>query len=141
MKAGTLGEDRLKPDEIKDFMKHHEISRVTVPDDPSEYGRRWIAWWRALQPAWRLPTKDGEPFKTDQNLPDRPVWTNLSVAGQDGIVLALVGLVIWRASVDRLRSTRGEGNEVKKYFRDVDLVLQMMTANWRKSPLKKRKTA
>ena len=136
MQAGKVGKDQLKPDEIKEFMRHHDLSKITVPSDPTEYGRRWITWWHALQPPWRLPKKNSELYKTDKNLPDKPVWTKLSVAGQDGIVLVLIGLTIWRFSVDSLRSTRGAGNEVNKFFRDVDLVIQMMTVNWSKKKKK-----
>ena len=119
------------PAEVKQFVKGRDLSKIKIPEDPVEYGLRWIAWWHSLQPAWRLPKKPTEPLKDQNSMPNKPVWAKLSVAGQNGIVLAIVGLVIWSESVKYSVRNRTEGKTLQKYFVDVDLVLQMMAVNWR----------
>ena len=104
------------PIEIKGYMGHHDITRVSIPENPDEYGQRWIAWWAGLQPAWRLTTNNTMPMKDQNALPQRPSWRKLAISGENGIVLAAVGIAIWSISIangkaGRLR-TKPSGHEV-----------------------------
>ena len=75
-------------------MLHHNFSKIKIPDDPVDYGRRWLAWWKALQPAWRKSKDPRELFNKIDRIPHKADWSKLAVAGQNGIGLALVGLAI-----------------------------------------------
>ena len=133
-KEKEIGEKHSKPLELKEFMKCWDLARVKLPSDPAEYGRRWTAWWRSLQPSWRVPANPKEPLRDENSLPNSPDWSTLSVGGRNGIVLAIIGIAIWSMSADRnSRSRMGGGNGIVAAIKDVDLVLQMMLANWKAS--------
>ena len=128
------------PVEIKEFMEHRDISKVSIPSDPGEYGHRWTVWWRSIQPPWRLSGKEEMPMKNDAFLPPKPNWKRLSISGENGIVLAIVGLAIWSISVKKCTRNRSAGIDVNLALKDVSLVLRMMSVSWRahESPVSKK---
>ena len=103
------------PAEIRQYMEDRDLSKVVIPSDPEEYGLRWIGWWRSLQPPWRLTERQVLPMKNQDSLPPKPNWKKLSVSGENGIVLAIVGLAIWSISVQRCTRNRSTG----KYLNEI----------------------
>ena len=124
-----LGKGHQKPAELVEFMKYRDLKKVNLPDNVIDCGRRWKTWWRSIQPSWRIPADVKEPLRNQDYMPDRPDWSGLAIAGENGIVLAIVGLAIWSMSIDKCRR-RTDIKDIGNALMDVDLVLQMMLVNW-----------
>ena len=121
---------QYRPVEITNFIRHYDLSKVTIPNDPVEYGLRWIAWWRSLQPKWRIRSDSDIFLNNEDYIPEKPDWTKLSIAGKGGIVLVLIGLSIWSISIRRHKCRGTASKDLQIWIDDVDLVLQMMVVNW-----------
>ena len=117
------------PIEIQNYTADHDISKIEIPSNPEDFGERWCIWWRSIQPSWRLTNSSTLPMKDDNHIPPNPDWTTLSIAGENGIVLAIVGLAIWATSVrhskkaGNMSQIRILGHDLDAAIKDVDLVL------------------
>jgi len=59
-----------------------------------EYGNRFIAWWKNLQPSWH---KDGSPssFHLFRDVSTGETWQGLRKGGKTGILFIVMGLSWW----------------------------------------------
>lgn len=124
-----FGSKELRPKEISQFMRNHDYGKIEAVKDPERFSEEWHKMWRDVQPLWRLGTAPW-PLKDQLSMPDQPEWTKLSKTGENGILLALVGLAIWNMSLTNARNKRKMGTDIEEALRDVDLVLQMMVVDW-----------
>ena len=116
----------LLPAEILHFRQHHDMSLVIIPDDFFEYSHRWITWWRAIQPKWRIIDESGGVISANKK---KQNWGGLSSCGWDGMILPLVGLAIWSLSLRGRRVSRASEGVLKIWIDDVTSVLHLMTVS------------
>ena len=72
--------------------KKHEPVVVTLTD----YGSRFVAWWKAIQPTWRIRSDGGY----NRECLIEETWTNLGKGGSAGLYIVIVALSWWIRIVD-----------------------------------------
>jgi hypothetical protein len=106
---------KKRPQEISNWIKSKK--KDLVPSiKPGPYGQRFMAWWRLLQPSWRI----------DEDLLVRSAtqgenWQGLRKGGTAGIFVVIMGLSWW------IKSQLGERDPIAwTAVDDVWWVIQQM---------------
>ncbi|KAM6500768.1 hypothetical protein JOM56_003782, partial [Amanita muscaria] len=87
-----------RPVEVASWIKWHMYKKhEPVPVDPSEYGPHFSAWWKAIQPTWRLQEDDG--CRLNRSVPDGEVWAVVGKGGLAGFYLVAFALSWWIAAL------------------------------------------
>ena len=81
----------------------HPEEALPLIVDPTKYGPSFMAWWSALQPAWRvaLPSSesdDGQALFT-KNVPADESWATLEKGGSAGLYFVIMALLWWVQAV------------------------------------------
>jgi hypothetical protein len=90
-----------RPDRLEYWMKRGRVVSKPPPiADVNTYRSEVMAWWLAMQPAWRKP-QDGSslPLKRYQTV-DEDGWAPLVCLGKDGLYTFLMSLAWWGRSCD-----------------------------------------
>ena len=74
------------------IQKKHEPVIVTLTD----YASRFVAWWKAIQPTWRVQS-DGS---YNRECPTEETWAGLGKGGSSGLYIVIVALSWWIRIVD-----------------------------------------
>jgi hypothetical protein len=82
----------LRPKEVSTWIRSKK--KEVVPSFKPEYGDRFIAWWKNLQPSWRTDTSDA-CFRLFRDVPTGETWQELRKGGKTGIILVIMGLSWW----------------------------------------------
>ncbi|KAJ7125574.1 hypothetical protein C8R43DRAFT_843012, partial [Mycena crocata] len=85
-----------RPAQIGSWVKHaraHKPSGIKLP----EFSDEWVAWWRAINPAWRI--RNGELVREGTGS-----WECLRYPGQNGFLNIVVGLKWWREELEEEQS-------------------------------------
>jgi hypothetical protein len=86
--------NQSRPQQLSDWMQRHRVWDKAPPvEKASEFGAMWRAWWKILQPEWRITDGTGWPLVRDG--PAGEVWPNLLKGGGNGFVLVLLSLSWW----------------------------------------------
>ncbi|KAJ2912130.1 hypothetical protein MD484_g8291, partial [Candolleomyces efflorescens] len=88
-----LTESGLRPVELSKWVSARKWDGDPIIADLHNYAVRWIAWWRAMQPACRKV--DGRDLPADVDERMKPDMLCLKKAGPNGLVVLLVGLKWW----------------------------------------------
>lgn len=88
-----LAESGLRPIELSKWVASRKWDSDPVVEDLLDYAQRWIAWWRAMQPACRKVEGRELPNELDDQM--RKDVVSLKKAGANGLVVLLVGLKWW----------------------------------------------
>ena len=114
----------LRPQQLSDWMQRHRLWDKAPPmDKASEFGAMWKAWWKTLQPEWRIPDDDPHQWPLVRDLPLNEQWQKLVKGGSNGFVLILLSLTWWMMrEKDESRKTV----ESSSAFADVQWVLEQM---------------
>ena len=111
-----------RPREVGYWIKKHiRKKQDPVIVTPTEYGPRYVAWWKSMQPSWRV-LSDGAYSKA---IPADETWSNLRKGGSAGLYIIVMALSWWVRAV-------GQGNEGLAAFAMVDdicWVLQQLCEN------------
>jgi len=85
------------PQEVALWIKCHlKKKHEAVSVLPDEYGPRFVAWWRSIQPSWcTLP--DGGYAKAT---PDDENWASLGKGGSAGLYIVVMALSWWIRALD-----------------------------------------
>lgn len=114
------------PKEMRDFMITLDYANMPVPDDAVAFGKSWRLWFNPKNPDWRIV--EGEAKLRDHlSLVEGERWVHLNKAGPRGIIIAIVGVVMWYMAGKRGKLTRKETGEIMDAAKDVHLTIQMMT--------------
>jgi hypothetical protein len=114
----------MRPQQLSDWMQRHRLWDKAPPvDKASEFGATWKAWWKTLQPEWRIPDDDAHPWPLVRDLPQNERWQKLVKGGRNGFVLVLLSLTWWMMrEKDESRKTV----ESSSAFADVHWALEQM---------------
>jgi hypothetical protein len=92
-KNSRLTESALWPIELSKWVSSRKWDSDPVVENLLDFARRWIAWWRAMQPScWKVEGQDLPADLSDGMTKDMAI---LKKAGANGIVVLLVGLKWW----------------------------------------------
>jgi hypothetical protein len=84
---------KLRPKEVSGWIRSKK--KEDVPSfKPVEYGNRFIAWWKNLQPSWRKDSSAAS-FRLFRDVPTGETWQELRKGGKTGILLIVMGLSWW----------------------------------------------
>lgn len=98
--------------------------------DSDKYGSSFMAWWIAIQPAWRIA--DDGSFNYDAPMDED--WSVLNKGGRAGLYTVVVALSWWiRALTPEITQFRAWGA-----VRDVQWVIDQITMKFA-APRKKRR--
>lgn len=86
--------------------------------DLDDYSRKFIAWWRNLQPTWRHAA-DGALSRTE---PEGKAWTTLAKGGTSGLYVVVMALSWWIRALDDGDTT----SEVWSNISDVCWAIRMI---------------
>ncbi|KAH6890751.1 hypothetical protein BKA70DRAFT_1234463 [Coprinopsis sp. MPI-PUGE-AT-0042] len=85
-----------RPSEVALWMKQHRKAATPKEVALDDFGPRVLAWWHALQPAWRVPSATSTPatYKRDEE----GSLDCLRKGGPTGIVLIVIAIGWWIAA-------------------------------------------
>jgi hypothetical protein len=121
---------KKRPQKISNWIKSK--NKDFVPSvNPGAYGKRFIAWWRLLQPSWRI----SEDLLV-RSAPQGESWDGLRKGGTTGIYIVVIGLSWW------IKSQLTERDPIAWTTVDnVSWVIQQMMNNTTSPGLKTQKRA
>ncbi|KAF7795563.1 hypothetical protein EIP86_006725 [Pleurotus ostreatoroseus] len=92
LRQGLQTNDR--PEQIGYWMQHlrRDLRKLPQIEDLDEYAQGWWAWWRGMQPDWRL-ADDGSELARDGT----GGWDKLRRPGKNGMLLVLLSLWWWKS--------------------------------------------
>jgi hypothetical protein len=80
---------KKRPQEISNWIKSKK--KDLVPSiKPGPYGQQFMAWWRLLQPSWRI-----DEDLLVRSAPQGENWQGLRKGGAAGIYVVIMGLSWW----------------------------------------------
>ena len=86
-----------RPQEVALWIKCHlKKKHEAVSVLPDEYGPRFVAWWRSIQPSWRTLPDGGYAKAT----PDDENWASLGKGGSAGLYIVVMALSWWIRALD-----------------------------------------
>jgi len=86
-----------RPQEVALWIKRHlKKKHEAVSVLPDEYGPRFVAWWRSIQPSWRTLPDGGYAKAT----PDDENWASLGKGGSAGLYIVVMALSWWIRALD-----------------------------------------
>lgn len=89
------------------------------------YSSMWNAWWRVLQPAWRVETAGR---LSSRKMPEE-TWRELMKGGEDGFSFLLLSLAWW---IDQAK-LKSQQAECTRALKDVSWVLEQLVARLKMS--------
>lgn len=86
-----------RPTELSTWMKGRSFSADRLPFVPNTgaFGRSWVTWWTACQPAWRR--NEGWPLPKARG--SSTTWGKLAARGQNGMFIVVMSIALWAASL------------------------------------------
>ena len=82
-----------RPEEVHQWLKYgRQFDKSPVIKNAKDYGIAWLAWWRALQPKWRIGGGILPPAVYSCELCD---WGALQKSGKNGLFIVLISMVWW----------------------------------------------
>ena len=86
-----------RPDEIGTWLATRSYNAEHIPHVPDvdTYHKRWLAWWKVCQPAWRKT--NGWPFSKEET---DVGWGKLKARGQNGIFIVVMSTTWWASSIE-----------------------------------------
>jgi hypothetical protein len=78
-----------RPQKISNWIKSKKKDTVPLVK-PGAYGKRFLTWWRLLQPSWRI---DGNSLVS--SAPEAENWEGLRKGGTAGFYVVVIGLSWW----------------------------------------------
>lgn len=120
--SGNKLSPKGRPKIVADWIKwaRKPTWRPSTLPKAEDLDREHVAWWRGLQPAWRM-TGDG-PLKRDGH----GGWDSLHVGGVNGLLSALASMFYWRLTI---RSGEGNTDRWDTTVDDTLYVVQQLTNN------------
>jgi hypothetical protein len=88
-----LTESGLRPVKLSKWVSSRKWDSDPIVENLLDYANRWIAWWRAMQPACRKVEGRELPADLDDRM--KMDMASLKKAGANGLVVLLVGLKWW----------------------------------------------
>jgi len=82
---------KKRPGEIGVWLKNgRRLQGNQMPQlkNIKDFGNRWLAWWKAIQPGWR-----GDELS--QLVPSDPSWSQLLCGGANGFLVVILALAWW----------------------------------------------
>jgi hypothetical protein len=93
-----------RPPEVAPWIKRQINKKHEPVSITTNYVSRFVAWWKAIQPAWRID-KDG---LLSRNAPAKEAWTFLNKGGSAGLYVVVMALSWWisdlKTDSDRLQA-------------------------------------
>ncbi|EMD32326.1 hypothetical protein CERSUDRAFT_77357 [Gelatoporia subvermispora B] len=123
---GRLGAVEHRPAEFsKWFTSGRNYKKVPAVQDTKAYGTSWLAWWRALQPHWRISSTAPSSSSLPPAVYEDPSndWKSLKKSGPTGFVTVLVGLAFWAQASPRA------SHEWKRALNDVHQCLRRLVSS------------
>ncbi|KAF6750103.1 hypothetical protein DFP72DRAFT_852072 [Ephemerocybe angulata] len=85
-----------RPEEVQKWIQVKRDKKHIFPSvNSAAYGPRWMAWWRRLQPSWRLIGDNTNSIPTSRVLVDDADWSCLEKGGTAGLWTVVVSLSWW----------------------------------------------
>ncbi|KAH6907218.1 hypothetical protein BKA70DRAFT_1428181 [Coprinopsis sp. MPI-PUGE-AT-0042] len=86
----------VRPSEVALWMKRHRKAATPKEVALNNFGPRVLAWWHALQPAWRVPSATSTPatYKRDKE----GSLDCLRKGGPTGVILVVIAIGWWIAA-------------------------------------------
>ncbi|KAF7798118.1 hypothetical protein EIP86_009333 [Pleurotus ostreatoroseus] len=93
MRQGLQTDDR--PKQIGHWMQYlrRDLKKTPEIQDVESYALAWWAWWRGMQPEWRVDVPLGGTMRRDGT----GGWEKLRRPGKNGVLLVLLSLWWWKA--------------------------------------------
>lgn len=111
---------RGRPQQIPDWMQRHRLyDKTPLIPNPSAFGFVWRAWWKTMQPGWRV---EGGEWPLSRQTAVNEAWTEIMKGGQNGFVLVLLSLSWWLAATE----SEKDRQDCLSALEDVDWVLQQL---------------
>ena len=93
-----------RPPEVAQWIKRHVNKKHDPVTVSTDYPSRFVAWWNAIQPAWRIKPNG----LLSREAPAREAWTSLKKGGSAGLYVVVMALSWWicklEAGSDELRA-------------------------------------
>lgn len=84
-----------RPPEVASWIKRHLNKKHEPITVSTDYASRFEAWWKAIQPLWRI----GSGSSLLRDIPVNETWTSLRKGGSAGLYIVVMALSWWIASL------------------------------------------
>ena len=105
------------PEEIHQWLKYgRQFDKPPLIEHSKDYGIAWLAWWRSLQPKWRIGDGILPPAVYSCESLD---WGALQKSGKNGLFIMLMGMVWWGRSGPLTVDWRAAVTDVKRVLQSM----------------------
>lgn len=95
-----------RPSEVALWIKQHlDKKHVPIRIKPDAFGQQLLAWWKALQPTWRL-LPDGTMSK---DVPREEKWATIRKGGSAGLYTVIMAVSWWVVTQANLDEDQDQG--------------------------------
>jgi len=83
----------LRPKEVSDWIRSKKKDDAPLVN-PLEYGKKFLAWWKKMQPSWRASGPEAilSPLR---DVPTSKMWQAIRKGGTAGVYTVMMGLSWW----------------------------------------------
>jgi hypothetical protein len=106
---------------VGSWIKRHIQKKHEPVSVSSDYGSRFQAWWKAIQPSWRLTSSTSLSRDVPANSA-KETWAGLKKGGSAGLYVVVMALSWWIAS---LKGDLGD-SRVYETVNDIAWVLSLV---------------
>jgi hypothetical protein len=118
-----LPECKSRPEALSRWLLTRQYSHPPEIPDAAAFGLEWLAWWNALQPAWRKVRTHGTlPVALDAKHSSSHNIRSLHKGGPNGLLTVLIGLKWWRLAGGDGDLWTQAVNDLASCFEDVAVV-------------------
>ena len=83
----------MRPKEVSDWIRSKKKDDAPLVN-AAEYGKRFMEWWKKIQPSWRVSGSEGV-LPLFRDVPATETWQAIRKGGTVGVYTIVMGLSWW----------------------------------------------